>query len=417
MKTDKCKILLIVPPFRRDFYYYLEQSPNVDFYILYYVNEKEADDTPSLPAFIKGQYFWSHYKTPKELLEKIDPSKLIFFEIIDQRQISLIVTANHYNYNTFYLEHGAAGDRETARQRSESGKLNHVVFSRIPDITKRLTTSLNDALLSKKFYFYSLNLLRGSARKNYLQLPFLTLSYKLNKALMVCKFPERVPNKCILFNRVNFEEFQLYTGVTEENVSMEGVPFFDDFYSDRYGDSGPIVYIEHPLLEEGVCGWTAEHHKKIAFELFQCAEKYKEEVIVKLHPRSSLALWKSYKLQSDFFQIVQHGDFNQVYLNSKLILSYASTLVTGFLCAKKNVVLLGWHPKPHIFGHDFSKYGLSHLSLNINDLKSKFEYWTNNNQAVINENKHEAFLKEFNYPFDGKATERVIKTITEHEVH
>ena len=121
METKKEKILLIVPPLRQDFYKYLEQSPNVDFYILFFVKERDALGV-QLPPFIKGQYFWSDYQTPKELLEKINPTKLVFFEIIDQRQISLIVTANHFNYPTFYLEHGAAGDRETARQRSEKGK-------------------------------------------------------------------------------------------------------------------------------------------------------------------------------------------------------------------------------------------------------------------------------------------------------
>ncbi len=184
METKKEKILLIVPPSRWDFYKYLEQSQNVDFYILFFVKERDAFGV-QLPPFIKGQYFWSDYKTPKELLRKINPSKLIFFEILDQRQISLIVTANYYKYPTFYLEHGAAGDKETARQRSESGKLKHALFNRIPNIVNKLTTSLSDAVLVKKFYFSSLNLLKGASRKNYLRLPLLTLSYKSGKALMV----------------------------------------------------------------------------------------------------------------------------------------------------------------------------------------------------------------------------------------
>jgi hypothetical protein len=409
------RFLLIVPPLRQDFYAYLEQTPNADFYILFYEHEKDSVGVP-LPSFIKGQYFWSHYRTPKELLEEIRPSKLIFFEILEQRQISLIITANYYKYTTFYLEHGAAGDKETARQRSQSGKLGHVLFNRVPNIVNRLSKSSGDALLVKKFYFSSIGLLGMGSKKNFLRLPFLMLWYKPNKALMACKFPERIPDKCILFNRTNFEEFELYTGVTEANCTMEGVPFLDDFYRERNDDSGGIVYVEHPLLEEGLCGWTGEHHKRIALALFQLAEVRKEKVLVKLHPRSSIALWMSYNLKSDFFQIVQEGNFTEDYLRSKLILSYASSLVSGFLCAKKNVVLLAWHPVPHIFGADFSQTGLCHLSMTVDDLNDKLDSWISNNLAINNADKSSKFIREFNFPFDGKATERVIDTLIEHEV-
>ncbi len=416
MKTEKIKILLIVPPARHDFYNYLEQTPNADFYILFFVTEKESQGV-QLPSFIKGQYYWSDYQTPKDLLEKINPLKIVFFEILDQRQISLIVAANYYSYTTFYLEHGAAGDKETARQRSEVGKLKHVFFNRIPNVANKLTISFSDAFLVKKFYFSNLHLLKGVSKKKYAKLPLLMLSKKPNKALMLCIFPERIPQKCILFNHTNFEEFQLYTGVNEERVTMDGVPFFDKYYTDQNDISGPIVYIEQPLLEEEVCGWTPNHHQKIAFALKNFAEQLKEKIIVKLHPRSRKQIWDSYSLKSEYIDIVTNGDYTDMYLKSKLILGYASSLINGFVCAKKNVVLLGWHPEPHVFGADFSKYSLCHLSLNINDLKLKFEYWINNNQAEINENRHEAFLREFNYPFDGKATERVIKTITEYDVH
>lgn len=416
MKADNLKMLLIVPPSRYDFYSYLGQVPNVDFYILFYVDEKDAASVP-LPPFIKGQYFWSDYHTPKELLKKINPAKLIFFEIIDQRQISLIVTSNHLKYTTFYLEHGAAGDRETARLRSESGKLKHVLRSRIPSFVRRLTTTLKDVLLAKRFYFYSVSFLNGEAKKKYIKLPLLTLIFNPNKALMISKFKERIPGKSILFNRVNYEEFQLYTGVKEEQVTMDGVPFFDDFYTSQNDNSGPIIYLEHPLLEEGICGWTAEHHRKMAFSLSRFAETKKDKLIVKLHPRSSFALWESYQLESEYFQIIQQGNnFRDLYLNSKLILSYASSMVNGFLCAKKNVVLLGWHPQPHIFGADFSKTGLCHLSFNVEEINQKLQYWITHNLAENNIEKYDQFIKAFNYPFDGKATERIIRTLLTYEV-
>ena len=93
-------------------------------------------------------------------------------------------------------------------------------------------------------------------------------------------------------------------------------------------------------------------------------------------------------------------------------MGFSSSLLTGFLCAKKNIALLGWHPKPQIFGVDFSKTGLCHQSISLSDLHTKFQFWVNNNLTIINNNEYAAYLKRFNYPFDGMATERVIASIT-----
>ncbi len=63
------------------------------------------------------------------------------------------------------------------------------------------------------------------------------------------------------------------------------------------------------MLEDGICGWTQEHHKKIAINLKKFAEQSKEKIIVKLHPRSSKVLWDSYNFESKYFEVVKDGDF------------------------------------------------------------------------------------------------------------
>src|SRR5206468_7595157 len=105
------------------------------------------------------------------------------------------------------------------------------------------------------------------------------------------------------------------------------------------------------------------------------------------------------------------------YLQAKLILGFSSSLLTGLLCARKNIVLLGWHPKPGIFGTDFSKTGLCHVSLVTSDLQKQFSMWANNNLARNNDAAYKDFLNQCNNPFDGKATERVIEAIVGHAIH
>jgi hypothetical protein len=92
-------------------------------------------------------------------------------------------------------------------------------------------------------------------------------------------------------------------------------------------------------------------------------------------------------------------------------LAFSSSMVNGFLCARKNVVLLAWHPKPEVIGVDFSKTGLCHLSLTPEELETKYDEWIMHNLSLENANRYVDFLKEFNYPFDGFAGKRVIQAI------
>jgi CDP-glycerol glycerophosphotransferase (TagB/SpsB family) len=237
-----------------------------------------------------------------------------------------------------------------------------------------------------------------------------------NKVLANNIFRERVPWKSIVFNETNFEEFSLYTGISKEDAILSGVPFFDDYYRERQEAKNHIVYIEHPYLEEGILGWTEEHHQLIAESLCRFAKERQLKLYIKLHPRSKLERWEQYECDGKYVQIIQTGDFTDLYLEAKVILGFSSSLINGFICAKKNVVLLGWHPEPHIFGVDFSKSGLCHVSYSVEDLAEKYDHWVNHNLLDENEASYKVFLKRFNQPFDGKATQRVLQAITTYEI-
>ncbi len=103
-------------------------------------------------------------------------------------------------------------------------------------------------------------------------------------------------------------------------------------------------------------------------------------------------------------------------LSSKMIFGFSSTLISAMICCRKNVVLLGWHPSPSIFGEDYSKTGLCHISLKIDELFPMYDIWAANNLSIKNNESFKNFIGEYSCPFDGKATDRIVKTITEHLV-
>ena len=405
------KILMILFPPREDHFFYLTNDSENQYDVLWYERKTDEEENPGkAQLFFKKKFYWNNYLTPVKLLKKAAPDRIVFMEIIDQRQIALITAAKRLGIPTFYLEHGAAGDKKTALQRHQAdipAEKNKKIIR-----AANRKNSLWHKLRVKIFYYSNM---RGfttfNSLINYWKLPFVMLRHLPNKALGLCIFKERVPDKCIVFNRPNFEEFKLYTGIGEENAVFTGLPFFDRYYNSLTVEKNHILYIEHPMLESGLLEWTIEHHKLISQTLFQLAERKKTVVYVKLHPRSNLALWQEYADRSSFFKVIRDGEFTELYLTAKLILGYSSSLITGLLCAKKNIVNIGWHPKPQIFGTDFFEYGICHRSLEIDEVNSLLEYWISNNLCVNNPTNYDKFVKYFNFPFDGKASERVIQSI------
>lgn len=403
------RVLLVVPPERTDFYGYLAAAD--DFQFLHLWQEKRSQftvDPASLPVRFSSVHFWQDHSSPAKLLRALRPDKIVFFEIIDLRQIALAVAARAAGITTFFLDHGAAGDRGTAVTRwQETRFLRH----KLPYLTKRALRALPDALSSKRFYYAQRRglSLKGS-RSKYMAMPIRMALAGPNEVLTRNIFRERVPRWSIVFNEVNFEEYQLYTGIDRSEAILTGLPFFDRYHRSDASDGDHIVFIDHPYLEGGLLDWTEDHHRRVVRAVEEIAEATGRRVIVKLHPRSDMSLWIAYGLDPAKVEVVQHGDFTDTFLGAALILGFSSSLLTGFLSARKKVVLLGWHPQPRIIGSDFSQTGLCHVSLCPDDIRDKIDLWLSENKAM-DEAKHEAFLRKYNWPFDGRAGERVIEAI------
>jgi len=363
-----------------------------------------------IPFPFKEVIYWGDYLTPARLIKKVKPDRILFYEIIDLRQIALIVTASAYQVPTYYSDHGAAGDKEATIKYIQTKTFkNHT----LPYLINRLKNHFFDSLRSKLFFFSVFKGFRSRASYiKYFLLPFKMLRRSSHEVLLHSKFTERIPVIPIVFNEPNYEDFESYTGASKEKIFFPGVPFFDQYYRDSYSTADYLVYIEHPYYEDQLANWTFEHHQFVARKLFAFAEKNKVKIYIKLHPRSDLKIWEGYTYNKEYIEIIQSGDdLTFLYLQAKLILGFSSSLLNGFLSVKKNVVLIGWNPEPHIEGTDFSSTGLCHASLDINELDTKYQYWLNHNLAVENELNYQAFLKKYNYPFDGKARQRIIQVL------
>ncbi len=401
------RIVFVCPPHRKDFYQYITNILKLEHEVFLLWEYKLKPET--LPNYDEGimPLYWSNYATPKELLEKIKPDRVIFFEIIDLWQIPLIVTCHKFKVKTFFVEHGVGNSVELV-----IGRFNEIpsLKERLALYAKKIFYSLPRIIKNRYFFVSAAQYLPAKDIPNYFRLTSYFKKYTPFHALSKLKFRNRTPHFALLFNRNNIDPFLLYNEIESQNIIIEGVPFFDKYFLREVVEKDHIVFIEHPYLEEGILNWDNKWHEKIARSLERFAIDYNVSVIVKLHPRSVISNWTRYNL-SPLIEIKQKEDVTNDMLTAKLVLGYSSTLINALVTSKKNVVLLGWHPNPVIFGDDFSKSGLCHASFKVEELFEKYNYWLENNLTFDNKSALENFIKEYNFPFDGKATERIIEAI------
>lgn len=393
-------IILIFPENRTDLYSYLATDSENHYSILFNENPTE---TVVLPFFIKNQYFWNNYRTPYDFIKDTHPKSIIFFEIFDFRQIALAVAAHKLGVNTIFLDHGITSESSLYSEREQPlrkmlSKKIHNVFTRFFKIIK-----------VRWFYFSAIRSIDFFELLQFIYLPFLFAFKENTNAIHKVTFVGNTINTFILFSKNNFSRYNYLYHLAHKNISYTGIPYFDYLKNSHDGDH--IIYIDHPYLEEKLYGWSEKHHETIARKLNSFSKQHQVNLYIKLHPKSQKEIWKSYNLTSSYLHVIQDGNFEKLYSGANLILSFSSTMVAGFLSGFKNLVLLGWHPTPRIVGVDYSLTNLCHKSLQLAELETKYSNWLSANKSKQNKAAYIEFIRNFNYPFDGNATKRIIEVI------
>jgi len=401
------RILLVFDPGRKDLFSYLSKDTFNEYYLIF--NDTPSKLDPSL-SFIKFEYGWSEFSNPYQIIKKISPDKIVFQEVFDLKQIALQIAAKSVGVPTSFLDHGIWSQyyeilREDSRLQT---KVRRDKFKKLKNLKR--------VIIGYFFYYSVFRAVKLKHQIHFLMYPFYSFLKSGVKAVNKLPFDERIPNNFILFAKYNLEPLQSYYHFSANKVLYSGFPFFDSMFLETKIERGYIVFIDHPYLEDNLLEWTVSYHQKLAKTLEGLAEKSGKKIFVKLHPRSDLKIWEEYKLSSEKIAFIKGTVDNDLYLYADLIVGYASTLMIGFISAKKNVVLVGWHPEPGIFGPDYSVYGVCHKSLDIDKAQHDYEYWEAHNCCEDNIKNYQNFVELFNYPFDGKATQRVIDAIMENEI-
>jgi hypothetical protein len=394
------KILLVSSNRRIDLFNYLLNQDNIEIIIL-------SNEDINKDLNIK-QIQFKKYHTPLNIINDINPDIILFLEVYDILQISLCIVANKVGLKTIFLEHGISSNSE--EYLAENNEINRKHFNRLIKNLKAINYSIIHRLFFMSSFFYVQNL---NSLITLIKI-WLTIERKGSlKALSTYPLIERVPSKFLLFGKNNNDHKNLIYHINKYkniNIQYTGNPFVKKI---KNGLSNKITIIEHPYFEQSLYNWNFKfHNEKVDFLYKFIRSKPEFDFLIKLHPASDKSLWHKFECPSNAV-VKKNNDLNNDnhYEESALILSYSSSMLVDFISNQKNIVLLGWHPVPQIYGVDFSKYGICHTSYLFEDLENNWEHWLKNNLAVVNLTGYERFLEEFNSPFDGLAKQRILMEI------
>lgn len=401
------RILFVAPPDRPDFYRYLEQDASNEYHQIWFDTPAEmAESGCATPGFVRQTHFWGDHATPARLLRAVRPDKVVLMEIIDLHQVALVAAARRMGIPTLFLDHGAAGDREAYLNRIQSER---TFLSRKLLGLLRRPSRLWSFLKTRFFYLSAASACSPASRPAYLLLSLRLSVRPVMQVLRSTRFPERNPAQFILFSEANADQYRICFDFDDQSIHRTGVPDFDRYFRpNKLEASQHLVFIDHPYLEFGLFRWTEEHHEKLARTLERVGRAHGCVVNVKLHPTSDLSRWESYQLDPRHVRILRAGDFDDIYLSARLILGFASSMLTGFLCARKNVVLVDWHPSPLLVRSNFSSYDICHVSTELHQAEDAIPLWASRNRCEENAEGYEAFLARYNTPFDGRAAGRIL---------
>jgi hypothetical protein len=276
----------------------------------------------------------------------------------------------------------------------------------------RLVTSVGRIIRNRIFYYSQLvNIKSFRQLFCFIATPVYFKLFTPIHALSKLRYGLRTPQYALLFSRNNIAPFLIYNDIDRKHILTGGVPFFDKYFGKSESCEKHLFFIEHPYLEERILGWDNDFHERLAKSLEKFAIQHDLMIYIKLHPRSSINNWKRYNLNVDHITIYQFEEVTGIMLSANLILGYSSTLLNAMIGCRKNIVLLGWHPNPQIFGDDISLSGLCHKSMYMEELFEKYYFWKSHNLIYNNSDKYNSYIHEYNEPFDGKATERLFHAI------
>lgn len=268
------------------------------FELVFIFEYKKQKEYPGLRVI-----YWNDFSTPQELLDKIEPSQIIFHDIESFHQIALNITARAKNIRTIVLEHGLRRAFEVE---------NTIRFEKSTGI--ELSTS---SIRTLRFLLASFPLLKFNLWPSYLRLLFLRKIQGLTKGLRSCQYEFRQADLYVNFTERNSGYIKERDGIKEEKLRYVGNPQFDEFFQKLKNGKLPekkkrVVLFDTPFEQIPGNKISVEQRMEFIRQLSSYFRPQGLSLTVKLHPRSDP---KEFKLTD--VEFISEGDLFELIIGSE----------------------------------------------------------------------------------------------------
>jgi hypothetical protein len=400
----KERIVLVGDYNRNDFLYVAKLlHTEIDFYFIEFINQRFLKNKQCL-EYGKVIY-WKNYKDAYDLLNKIRPGKIVFYFVESYNHVALNVACRVKKVPTFHLEHGL---RFPLSYYNEINKDIHVskkffflkILFRLHEIIDRsgnrlffvrtkMKSPLNEKLFLRDYYrIRSTNNIFATFRQ--------------------LRSPLRIPDRYISFSPLiyNYHK-ELESLPNHYPVSFIGIPQFDNFFAWKHfvNAADHILFIDQPLHEQQLYGWTLERKKIFLNELVKMISILKKKVFIKTHPFNDRATYNDISL-SGYVEVIS-GDWDNVIPAISTVLGFSSTLLLPFMAMDHTTCFtLEMHPDQEVRSSAFLvESNACHPVSNFEDLSKKLielKSWHEKQKQF-----KEEFIKNYMYKFDGRASARL----------
>ncbi|TNE54221.1 MAG: hypothetical protein EP338_08640 [Bacteroidetes bacterium] len=398
MGSDKAKILLVWGYHRKGWIEPFEKLKK-DFDFVYLDHLERADEEQSLVDL--PRYYWMDYKSPYQLLDDIQPDRVIFMSITRSNAMALNQACRHRRIKTYILQHGILHPFSFYLEN------NQKEMSHLREQGKKWQSALN-----KKQQWHFLFFLLRAMRWNNLNPYFFFLRFLIGKKvhgenlqLLLKSLASEAtrPHKYLVFTKENAGLFKERDGAKDSDFIELGNPFLDDFFQEPAQDIGqyyllidePLAYMNDPNAEGF---FKQEEVIEFQRKLNDFARSKGKKLYIKLHPYS---YGNDFYLQDENIVHFEDADTPKLIREASGIFGSTSTLLIPAIFLNKCILFKIWDFSE--FAADSQQWGLVQ-SLDFHRFSKEdinFEAFEKRKEQL------QLMIDKYMYRIDGKAIERL----------
>lgn len=322
--TRKKRVLLLWWYSRRDLTVpIVKLLPDHSFTGLYY---QDKTDEPPGERVVDETIYWSDFKSPSDILSRVDPELLIFMGTESAKAVALRLSAAKKGLPCILIEHGIKNDLDWIK---EHPALNPGGNS--GNIVNRLLRKGSDVFRTLYFVMDGVKGYPASVKRSMLRMMYDLGTSPVELAMQNNQFGARWMDKYYLLAPFQYNWYKGRDGMPDELLSSVGNIFFDDFFQkyQHAAQEPAMIKGEYALIiDQSIPEMSLKERMELYIRLLQKLTEAGLKMVIKLHPEDyANPELQDYKRRMPGVEWFEAADIVNLIYHCKNCFSFYSTLL------------------------------------------------------------------------------------------